>query len=179
MKIIVGLGNPGKEYDGTRHNVGREIAAHIAKKFDFEEFEENKKYASLVSKGEIEGEKVLILLPNTFMNKSGKAFSELKVKPKDIILIHDDVDLQLGTLKVSFGKNSAGHKGVESVMRAIKTKDFWRIRVGVQKKKRQDAMKIVLAKFQPQEKLLVKKIEKSVTQLISSPLTITSISLIS
>lgn len=178
MKVIVGLGNPGTEYEKTRHNIGREIAMVIAKKLEFESFEENKKYAGLTSKGEIAGEKALIILPNTFMNKSGKALADAKVPPKNIIVIHDDTDLILGSIKVSFGKNSAGHKGVESIMRAIKSKDFWRIRVGVQKKKRVPAIDIVLQKFRGPDEALVKKIEKSVTELIQSPLSVTTISLL-
>ncbi|MEK7649660.1 MAG: aminoacyl-tRNA hydrolase [Patescibacteria group bacterium] len=178
MKVIVGLGNPGKEYDGTRHNVGREFAAAIAKKYGFESFEENAKYAGLVAKGEIEGEKTIIVLPNTFMNKSGKALTEAGVKPKDLIVIHDDTDIVLGSVKVSFGKRSAGHRGVDSVMRAVKSRDFWRIRVGVQKKKRVDAMQLVLKKWASAEKLILKKVEKRVVELAATDLQITTISVL-
>ena len=178
MKVIVGLGNPGKEYDGTRHNVGRELALAIAKKYGFEPFEDNKKYAGLTSKGEIEGEKTLIVLPNTFMNKSGKALTEACVKPKDLIVIHDDTDIILGSVKASFGKRSAGHRGVDSVMRSVKSRDFWRIRIGVQKKKRVDAMQLVLKKWAPAEKLVLKKVEKRVVELLATDLQITTISVL-
>src|SRR3989344_126348 len=166
MKTLVGLGNPGAEYEGTRHNIGRDMAAYAANRFDFGKLEESKKYLGISAKGSIEGETALILLPETFMNKSGKVVGALAPKPKDLIVIHDDADLELGTVKVSFAKNSAGHKGVESIMRALKTKEFWRIRIGIQprpatgKKRRVPAEKLVLQKFSPAERLIVKKIEK-------------------
>jgi peptidyl-tRNA hydrolase, PTH1 family len=177
MKVIVGLGNPGAEFAGTRHNVGREIVESIARASECNAFEPDKKLSSLVSKGTVGGEKATLLLPETYMNKSGKALAALAPKPKNLIVIHDDVDLPLGTIKVSFGKNSGGHKGVESIMRAIKSKDFWRIRVGVQKKKRVDAMKLVLAKFTPAEKLIVKKLQKKIIETLERDLQITTISL--
>ena len=177
MKVIIGLGNPGEEYALTRHNVGRELAQALAKYFKCEPFSPDKKYAGLVTKGVLGEEKALYILPDTFMNKSGKALTDLNAKPKDLIIIHDDSDLPLGTIKISFGKNSAGHKGVESVMRAIKSKDFLRIRVGIQKKKRVDAMKLVLQRFTPAERLIVKKIEKKVIEALEKELQVTTISI--
>jgi len=176
MKTIVGLGNPGKEYEGTRHNIGRETVEHIAKHFKFDPWQENKKFAGLATQGKIGTEKVLLITPNTYMNKSGVALSSAGVKPKDLIVIHDDTDLVLGSMKISFGKRSAGHRGVESVMRAVKTRDFWRVRIGVQKKKRVDAMQLVLKKWAPAEKLTVKKLEKKVLEVIEKPLIVTTLS---
>jgi len=176
MKTIVGLGNPGKEYESTRHNIGREIVMAIAKYFDFEPWRENKKFFGLTAIGMINKVKVLLVLPDTYMNKSGKALAQAGVKPKDLVVIHDDTDLLLGSFKVSFGKRSAGHKGVESVMRAVKSRDFWRVRVGVQKKKRMDAMELVLKKWAPSEKLIVKKVEKKILELIEEPLIVTTVS---
>jgi PTH1 family peptidyl-tRNA hydrolase len=183
MKVIIGLGNPGAEYALTRHNIGRETAEKIAKHFECEPFVTDKKYAGLASKGVVGGEKALLILPDTFMNKSGKALAALSIKPKDLIVIHDDSDLLLGSVKISFGKNSAGHKGVESVMRAVKSKDFWRIRIGIQpaqkagkRKKRVDAMKLVLQKFTPAERLVVKKVEKKIIETLNRPLMVTTIS---
>lgn len=177
MIVLIGLGNPGKEYEGTRHNVGRETAEHIAHHFGCDEFLPDKKYAGLVTKGTIGKEKTTIILPDTYMNKSGKALSALSLKPKNLIVIHDDVDIPLGTVKIAFGRNSGGHKGVESIMRAIKSKDFWRIRVGVQKKKRVDAMDLVLKKFSPDERLTIKKLQKKILETLETPLQITTISL--
>ena len=176
MKTIVGLGNPGKEFESTRHNIGREIVMTIAKHFDFDDWIENKKYQGRTASGSIGKEKVLLVLPDTYMNKSGKALASAGTKPKDLIVIHDDSDLLLGSCKVSLGKRSAGHKGVESIMRAVKSRDFWRIRVGIQKKKRVDAMSLVLKKWAPAERLVIKKIEKKALELVEQPLNVTTIS---
>ena len=170
MKTIIGLGNPGKEYTGTRHNVGRDLALRIGTYFELSDFEENKKYLGLLAKGEIEKEKVTILLPDTFMNKSGKAIAALAPKAKGLIVLQDDTDIPLGSVKIAFGRNSGGHKGIESIMRALKTKDFWRIRIGVQKKKRVDAMDLVLKKFSPEEQKIIKKIEKRILAMFEASL---------
>ncbi len=184
MKIIVGLGNPGKEYEGTRHNIGREVVTSIAKHFNFDAFAESKKYQGQVTLGIIGKEKTLLVLPDTYMNRSGKALASVGAKPKDIMVIHDDTDIVLGSVKISFGKRSAGHKGVDSIMRAVKSRDFWRIRIGVQpysktgkKKKRVDAMSLVLKKWAPAEKLVIKKIEKKILATLERPLTVTTITL--
>ena len=118
-------------------------------------------------------------LPETFMNKSGAAAAKL-IKPrkelKDLIVLHDDLDLPLGKIKISYGKNSGGHKGVESVMRALKTKNFYRVRIGVipSKKKPADILKFIVGKFTPAEekefkKILKKTAEALETMLSSSP----------
>lgn len=162
MLLVIGLGNPGAKYKNTRHNVGREVLMGWQKKSGFAEFEFDKKFNSLVSKNK----KAVLLLPETMMNKSGNAVAPMarffKIRPKDIFIIHDDADIELGRTKLSFGKHSAGHKGVESVRRALGTWDFWRLRVGVQKKKRVDAMKLVLQKFRPDEEKQVKKVQKKI-----------------
>lgn len=160
MITIVGLGNPGKEHQDTRHNAGRNVALGFAKKNNMSAFTYNKKVAALASEGKLKKTAITILLPETFMNKSGKTVGALRIQPKKLLLIHDDSDLELGRLKFSFGKSSAGHKGVESVMRALKTKDFWRLRVGIQKKKRVGAINLVLMKFTPQEKNVFTKVLK-------------------
>ncbi|MBI4121482.1 MAG: aminoacyl-tRNA hydrolase [Candidatus Ryanbacteria bacterium] len=177
MKVIVGLGNPGAEYTGTRHNIGREFVETLARRFGFDEWQENSKYEGRAASGYIGKEKTLLLLPDTYMNKSGKALAAMGVKPKDLTLVHDDSDIVLGSCKISFGKRSAGHKGVESVMRAVRSRDFWRVRIGIQKKKRVDAMSLVLKKFSPQEKLLVKKLEKKILEALEKPLAARTISL--
>ncbi len=164
MYLIVGLGNPGEEYAGTRHSIGREILLAAQKKFGLPEFAPNAKLQAWVSEGKISKERVVLLLPETFVNKSGNAVGPTlrayKIKPRNLVLIHDDVDILLGGTKLSFGRSSAGHKGVESVMRAVKTKDFWRMRIGVQKKRRVPGENLVLQKFRGDELTTVKKIIK-------------------
>ncbi len=172
---IIGLGNPRKEYEGTRHNSGRDVALLFAKKNEFPEFELNKKSNSLVSEGKIGKVKLLVALPETFMNKSGSAAAKLvkaKKENKDLIIIHDDLDIAVGRAKISYGKNSGGHKGVESVMRALRTKNFVRIRVGICPKKKPSTEKqmlsFIVGKFAPTETPLIKKVQKNILQALET-----------
>lgn len=164
MYLFIGLGNPGPKFENTRHNVGRETLMSWQKNAELADFEFEKKWNALVSKNK----KAILLLPETFMNNSGKAVSPairfFKIKPKNVIALHDDSDIELGRTKLSFGKHSAGHKGVESAKRAIGTLDFWRLRIGIQKKKRVDAMKLVLQKFAPVEEKTLKKVTKKILE---------------
>jgi PTH1 family peptidyl-tRNA hydrolase len=133
-KIIVGLGNPGEEYENTRHNTGRIFTGFLAEEAGAKEFKEDLKLKSLVSAGKLGKVKFQFVLPQTFMNNSGQPLKKLitsKKKALDLVVVHDDVDLPLGRFKISFGSSSAGHRGVESVMRAVKTKDFFRVRIGI------------------------------------------------
>ncbi|QQG44991.1 MAG: aminoacyl-tRNA hydrolase [Candidatus Sungiibacteriota bacterium] len=171
MILIVGLGNPGEQFKNTRHNVGREIVADWQKKAGLADFELNKKFKALVSKNK----KAVLLLPETFMNKSGNAVGPaarlFKVKTKQIFVVHDDADLPLGHAKLSFGKHSAGHKGVESVMRVLKTRDFWRFRIGIAARRDIPAEKLVLKKWAPEEVRLVRKIIKKTASALEEALT--------
>ena len=132
--IIAGLGNPGEEYVNTRHNAGRIVLENIADKQGIDGWKKDKVLNSSVAKGEICGEKVLFLAPETFMNKSGTALRSLitsEKKAEKLIVIHDDLDLPLGTFRIVFDRGAGGHKGVESIIRNIKTERFTRIRVGI------------------------------------------------
>lgn len=161
MRLFAALGNPGDEYAGTRHNIGRAVLSAAQKHFGLPAFREEPQLRSRISAGKIGKERAVFLLPETFVNKSGNAVApalkRFKVKPTHLVLVHDDVDMLLGHAKLSFGKNSGGHKGVESVMRAVKTKDFWRMRIGVQKKRRVPGQDLVLQKFKLNEINLVRK----------------------
>ena len=188
MILIIGLGNPGKEYEGTRHNVGRDTVLAFIKKQQFNNATPNEKMKALVSEGKLGKEKITAVLPETFMNKSGEAAKRarlaLKIKPERIFVVHDDADIELGRTKLAFNRDSAGHKGVESVMRGLGTKKFWRFRIGIgvrqpkgvslrgekkigdwstvkNKKKRKQkhipAEDIVLKKFSPADDTLIKK----------------------
>lgn len=176
MYLIVGLGNPGQEYEKTKHNIGRMIAQKCAGKNDFAEFTFDKKANALVAQGKIGKEKTIIALPETFMNKSGMAVGALasyyKIKPAQVFVVHDEIDLPVGRMKVSFGKNSAGHKGVEHVTKYLKTIEYWRIRVGIgQKKKTKDAMDVVLKKFSAKEEPEMKKITKKAVEALYCAIT--------
>lgn len=168
--VVVGLGNPGGEYAKTRHNAGRMAVEHIAREFGFPDFTERKAAKSLVSEGTIGGEKVILVLPEVSMNLSGKVMpSFVKSKPaaKKLVVIRDELDMPLGTLKMTIGRGSGGHKGAESVMRAIKTKDFAQIKIGIsgqtpkgKLKKPGDEDKVikhVIGKFKPDEEKTLKK----------------------
>lgn len=170
MYLIIGLGNPGEDYQNTRHNMGREAVQAFRKTSDFPEFRFEKKYNAEVAEDKIGKEKIVLALPNTFMNKSGFAAGALvrlyKIKPAAIIVVHDDADIPLGSAKLSFGKRSAGHKGVESIIRTLKTNEFWRFRLGIAGKRDIPAEKIVLRKFTPDEQRAVKKVIKKTVDAI-------------
>lgn len=191
MFLIVGLGNPGEEYIGTKHNIGREIVEKLVKKYELD-FEYDKKSNALVAQGKIEpasakgsGEakkaKVILALPETFMNKSGEAVKKLVSNVKhpssakaaadkqmpNVFVVHDDIDLPIGKMKISFNKSSAGHKGVENVIKNLKTEKFYRIRIGIgQKKKTKEAMDVVLKKFSAKEAEELKKVKKNAQEAI-------------
>ncbi len=176
--IIFGLGNPGKEYEHTRHNAGRNAVLRFVKDNDLPSFEKNKKLEALASEGAIENTKIQVALPETFMNKSGITAKSLKLKNKkqiaeSVVIAHDDLDLPIGTIKIVKNRGSAGHKGVESIMRALGTRDFTRIRIGIAKpahlKKSQSekmVLKTVIGKISPDDTNLLKKgIKKAASAL--------------
>lgn len=135
MYTIVGLGNPGSEYARTRHNAGRMLVAALAEKNGIE-FKEQKKPALRAGTGDAFGERVRLVLPDTYMNKSGAAVAKYvksAAAAKTLIVVHDDIDLPFGKVRVSVDSSSGGHNGVRSVERAVKTRNFIRIRIGVAK----------------------------------------------
>src|SRR3990167_4436628 len=177
--IIVGLGNPGKKYEKTRHNAGRNAVELMAKNEGFDEVVFNKKANALVARGALGSKDVIVVLPETMMNMSGKAVSALVKSPKaarSLLVIHDDLDLPLGTIKMVFARGSGGHKGVESIMRALKTEAFARIRIGIsgigkrhQAKKvsgEEKVIKHVIGKWKPGEEAVLKKVLKKVAEAV-------------
>lgn len=134
--VIVGLGNPGEEYAHSRHNAGRMAVTAFGKSAGATEWKENKKIKAQIAQTDTEGGKAVLILPDTMMNKSGSAVlpyvKSLKAAQK-LVVVYDDLDLPLGKIKLSFGRGSGGHKGVESIARAVKTKEFVRIRIGISK----------------------------------------------
>ncbi|HOX91104.1 MAG TPA: aminoacyl-tRNA hydrolase [Candidatus Paceibacterota bacterium] len=177
--IIVGLGNPGSEYSKSRHNTGRIILETIADKFDFSLWKNESKYKLERSKGDINGRKFDFILPNTFMNNSGNAvavFIKDKKKLRDLVVIYDDIDLPFGSYKISFNKSSGGHKGLESIIKKVKSKEFVRIRVGISSKtskgrakkpKGEEAvLKYLLGNFKEDELKELKKISKEIALVL-------------
>lgn len=181
MILIVGLGNPGAQYEYTRHNAGFIILDNILKDVDWTKSHKANTlfYREIKHKREIE-----YLKPETFMNNSGTAVlyakTKHKVRPENIIVIHDDVDLPFGSVKISFNRSSGGHKGVESIIKKINSKEFVRIRVGVMppiptdhlkkpKRKDEEAMhKFVLGNFKEEELKVIKKISKTIAEMIET-----------
>lgn len=132
MFLVVGLGNPGAEYANTRHNIGFMATDEIFSRYNFSAFKS--KFDALVAEGQIAGEKVLLLKPQTYMNLSGNAVVKAalfyKILPENVIVIHDDIDLALGQLKAKRGGGAGGHNGLKSIDSHI-TPDYNRIRIGV------------------------------------------------
>jgi PTH1 family peptidyl-tRNA hydrolase len=168
MKLLVGLGNPGPQYEKTRHNLGFMILEQFLK--DFEPLKDtvwnnSRKFKSDIvemewqpRKGDLE--KVILLKPKTFMNNSGMAVKLVadyyKISPEDIWVIHDDVDLKLGMLRIRNGGGSGGHRGIESVLQVLPQGNFWRVRSGIGRPQQEtaDAKGIddyVLGKFNHEE----------------------------
>ena len=132
--FFVGLGNVGEKYEQTRHNSGALVLEYVQLKRGFSPWEINKRLTALVSKGKIGKEEVVLLLPQTMMNKSGATLKPLITsikKAHKLAVFYDDLDLPLGSFKISFKRGSGGHKGIESIVRNIKTKEFVRFRIGI------------------------------------------------
>lgn len=161
MKLVVGLGNPGKEYENTRHNTGRIIVGMVEKKLD--------------------KLKIKFFAPDNFMNNSGPAVAKAlagKKALKDLIVIYDDIDLPLGKIKISFNRSSGGHNGLGSIIKALKSEEFLRIRVGispatpkgvVKKPKGEKAvLNFLLGEFKKSELETIKKLSKKVSEAIET-----------
>lgn len=132
--VIVGLGNPEPEYEGTRHNVGRFMLKVLAKKFDFSDWKQDAKIKALVSKGKIAGKNVTFVFPDNFMNNSGSTVAPLIESKKDLeklVVVYDDIDLPIGRMKISFNRSSGGHNGLESIIKKVRSQEFARVRVGI------------------------------------------------
>lgn len=154
MKIIVGLGNPGPEYRYTKHNIGFEVVKAIAKENKIKINKET--HFSLFGKGRISGTDVLLVLPQTYMNLSGNAVGELLGGAKevqDLLVVCDDINIELGRVRLKMSGSSGGHKGLESIIRALGRDDFGRLRVGIATGVHKgDITGYVLAPFKRKEK---------------------------
>lgn len=194
MFYIIGLGNPGEEYENTRHNTGRMAVERLLKDLNNEKLKDlavNKKANALITESKIGKEKVTLVLPETFMNKSGNAVSYF-VKPKlktskrgleNLIVVHDDLDLPIGTMKISYNKGTGGHRGLDSIAKAVKTLEFVRVRIGISpatakgkakkpganlppKKAGEAVIDFILGKFKPVELDIMKKTFKRASEAI-------------
>ena len=156
MWLLVGLGNPGLRYARTRHNIGFMVMDRLAESLDLS-FREKTDYRAC--SGSISGQKVVLMEPLTFMNRSGnavrKVFSKYAVLPANLIVVHDDLDLEAGKLKIRKKGSSGGHKGIESVIQNLGTQDFIRVRIGIGRDPFVPTEDYVLSKFRKNEKPLI------------------------
>jgi peptidyl-tRNA hydrolase, PTH1 family len=192
MKLIVGLGNPGEKYESTRHNLGFMVLEKFLQDLSSVKqtlWENSKKLKSDTavidwkSKHAAKSEKVLLVKPQTFMNSSGIAVSLVasfyKVLPEDIWVVHDELDLPLGSIKIRTGGSSAGHKGVESIITSLGTEKFWRFRLGISEshnheeiagKKMHDVDEYVLGQFTQHQAGKVRELIKHATKALKTAL---------
>jgi PTH1 family peptidyl-tRNA hydrolase len=179
--IIAGLGNPGDEYAGSRHNTGRIILEQLRAAHDIDDFKSDKKSNALIAKGKIGKETVTLVEPETFMNNSGKSlvyFIKSVKAAEKLIVIYDDFNLPMGKIRISFNRSSGGHNGVESVIKHLKTEAFVRVRIGVAPEKKDGNAKVphgddkiekfILGKFKEDEMKELKKIGKVAVEAIET-----------
>ncbi|PIR03487.1 MAG: aminoacyl-tRNA hydrolase [Candidatus Magasanikbacteria bacterium CG11_big_fil_rev_8_21_14_0_20_43_7] len=179
MKLIVGLGNPGKQYEKTRHNAGFLLLDMLREHYGCNTWSLSKKCNSEIAEGMINEQKILLAKPMTFVNNSGQAVGLIsqfyKLKPIDILVVHDDKDITLGEIKFQTDRGHAGHNGIRSIIEHLGTQNFSRIRVGIapeEKERMKETADYVLGKFGMFERRTLKavgeNIQKDIGQWISS-----------
>jgi PTH1 family peptidyl-tRNA hydrolase len=174
MKLIIGLGNPGKKYENNRHNVGFMVIDFIAKNLGFS-IKNEKKFQAQIGKGQLADQKVILVRPQTFMNLSGQAVVNIahfyKINSQDIFVIYDDIDLPVGKIRIRKSGSAGGHKGLSSIIQTLKTENIPRFRIGIASKrilnqKGRNAAKFVLEKFNKNEKIIINKIIRKTAEAI-------------
>lgn len=180
MRLIVGLGNPGKKYEKTRHNAGFLALDQLQEKLQHKNISDWKlkeNFNAKVAETKLDLEKILLVKPMTFMNKSGQTINLImnyysKLEPSDIIVIHDDIDLDFGEFRIQQNRSSAGHKGVQSIIEHIDSKNFNRVRIGVatKKMKQMEVSDFVLNKFSLLERRKLNKINHKISDKILTKL---------
>ncbi|MDR0965636.1 MAG: aminoacyl-tRNA hydrolase [Myxococcales bacterium] len=174
MKLIVGLGNPGREYEATRHNLGFRVVDALAARAHIDLM--STKFSAESGQGALAGHKVLLLKPQTFMNLSGQSVGPAahfyKVAPEDIVVIHDELDLALGRLQLRSGGGTGGHNGLKSIVQCLGSGDFVRVRVGIGKPQgpeaRERVVGHVLSKFSVGEASQIDEAIDSAAQAIEA-----------
>ncbi len=179
MWYIVGLGNPGVEFKGTRHNIGRDIVSLIAKNLEGE-FKADLKSKSQVAKGKVGNKPSILILPDTGMNLSGKSVAMLvkKSESKNLLVIRDDIDMGQGSMKLVFNRGTGGHRGVDSIQKNLKTEEFYQLKVGIlpltpsgkpKKPKGEDkVISLVMGEWKAAEEKLVKKEMKRAAEAVET-----------
>lgn len=170
--LIVGLGNPGKEYEGTRHNIGFEAVDRFAGDHDFPAWIEKKDLKCRFTQTQLGEAKVIVIKPTTFMNLSGEAVQAVanfyKIGAENIIVVHDELDIPFGQIRTRVGGSSAGHNGIKSITGQIGDQ-YGRVRIGIGPKlhEKQDSADFVLAKFGSKEQEQLKNLTREVSAILS------------
>ena len=175
MKLIVGLGNPGKEYEKTRHNAGfRFIDTYVEKKgLNFNK----EKFKGLYTEFNHNGEKIILLKPQKYMNLSGEVINDFvnffKIKIEDILIIYDDLDIEKGKTKIKYKGSSGGHNWLKNIENHLKTKEYKRIKIGIGKDKDQDKIDYVIGKVPNEEYEFINSVNKNAENIIDDYLNMT------
>lgn len=171
--LLVGLGNVGAEYDGTRHNIGFAcVDEFVAKQDDFSGWTTKKDLRCIESKGTVSGNRVIVIKPTTFMNNSGEAVRAVidfyKIAVQNVVVVHDELDVPFGAIKTVFGGSSAGHNGIESIIQHASA-EFNRVRIGIgsDHPSREDAAKFVLNPFTNEEQNQLPHLKKEVLAVLT------------
>ena len=176
MKIIVGLGNPGKEYEKSRHNAGWMVLDELHKELNGEPFKEEKKFKALISDGSYQGQKIVLVKPLTFMNLSGEAVQAVaafyKVQPEDVICAYDDLDTPFGSIRIKPKGGAGTHNGMKSMVKHL-GENFPRLRVGIESRgetspEEHETTSFVLGKFNKSEQTTLKKVMKKYIEAIKT-----------
>lgn len=176
MFLVVGLGNPGRQYEGTRHNVGFAVVSELQRAWGLPDW--RSKFAGLWTQGDWEGHPVALLQPQTYMNDSGEsvqpASAFFRVEPAELLVVHDELDLPWGTVRLKLGGGHAGNNGVRSIIERMGTPDFVRVRVGIGKPADRAAKAHVLSGFDPAERAelpgVVERAAEAVRRVLSNGL---------
>lgn len=174
IRLIVGLGNPGSEYELTRHNAGFWLVDKLADSLPSCRLQRESRFNALVAKSSIRGQEVWLLEPQTYMNRSGQSVGALarfyKVNPDEVLVVHDELDLAPGVAKMKKGGSSGGHNGLKDITAALGTQDYWRLRIGIGHPRslnlQQQVADFVLHRPRKEEQVLIEEaIEKSLRVL--------------
>ncbi len=168
---IVGLGNPGYEYANTRHNVGFMVVDYLQEFFKFPPYQ--KTSSNLITFGRVHNTEVYLVKPQTYMNLSGIGVKEFLVKfnfnPEEVLVIQDDLDLPVGTIRIRFDGKDGGHNGIKSIIKEINTPNFYRLRIGTGKPKdKNQVVEYVLGNFEDEEFTIINKIIQSSPQIVET-----------
>ena len=168
MKLIVGLGNPGKEYVNTRHNIGFQFLDSIALKYGVTF--SKKKFNGMYTEFMLNDEKIILLKPLSYMNLSGTVISKymnyFKIDLKDVLIIHDDLDMNFGRIKIVFNSSSGGHNGIKDIERCLGSKEYARVKIGISNDKSIDTKDYVLGSLTSEELNILNDIYKNLENII-------------